>query len=149
MVGRSHSSVTLSEAVLLMSGVARIQDMETRKQAEDEILLKCSSKDAFTDIYKKLDSIELKNEDQLDDAENLNLIKKELSLLDPSLNEYLGGENIHLAGSILEQLFDPTAIIPNPLDEFSRLFDLEKKLDSLEQASTSSPDFPTSSPSNQ
>ena len=93
MVGRSHSSVTLSEAVLLMSGVARIQDMETRKQAEDEILLKCSSKDAFTDIYKKLDSIELKNEDQLDDAENLNLIKKELSLLDPSLNEYLGGEN--------------------------------------------------------
>ncbi len=93
MVGRSHSSVTLAEAVLLMSGVARIQDTETRKQAEDEILLKCCSKDAFTDIYKKLDSIELKNEDQLDDAENLNLIKKELSLLDPSLNEYLGGEN--------------------------------------------------------
>ena len=60
--------------------------------------------------------------------------------------EYLGGENIHLAGSILEQLFDPSAIMPNPLDEFSRLFDLEKKLDALEQASTSSPDFPTSSP---
>ena len=76
-----------------MSGVARIQDAEIRRQAEDEILLKCCSKDAFSDIVKKLQNIEIKNEDQLDDTESLNLLKKELSLLDPSLNEYLGGEN--------------------------------------------------------
>ena len=41
--------------------------------------------------------------------------------------EYLGCENSYLAGTISEQLFDSKAIIPNPLDEFSRILDLERK----------------------
>ena len=55
--------------------------------------------------------------------------------------QYLGGDNVHLGSTIFSQLFDPKAVMSNPLDEFSRLFDLETKLDELEQSSELSSDI--------
>jgi hypothetical protein len=60
---------------------------------------------------------------------------------------YLGGENIRLARSILQQQIDPKLVLHDPLNEFTRQFKLEVKIESLEQASSQTSISENSSPS--